>query len=86
VLVVRDVVPPRRAAALVVDFEHRRVAHEAVRSGTVPVLLAGLEEDPVAGTYHFNITTPSLTEADAFGDPRSSGHSGGCATQFARPA
>jgi hypothetical protein len=30
----------------------------------VPVLLAGLEEDPVAGAYHFNLTVPPLTAAD----------------------
>jgi hypothetical protein len=48
VLLVGDMLAPGRAAALIVDLEHRDVGHEAVGRGAVPVLLAGLEEDAVA--------------------------------------
>ena len=49
VLLVGDVLAPVRRNALVVDFQQREVRHEAIRPGAVPVLLAGLEEDAVAG-------------------------------------
>ena len=45
VLLVGHVVAPRGRYALVVDLDHRQVGHEPVRRGTVPVLLARLEED-----------------------------------------
>src|SRR5439155_26014067 len=51
VLLVGDVVAPGRAVAFVVDVEHRDVGHESVRGGTVPVVLAGLE-DAVTGSDH----------------------------------
>ena len=40
---------PRGGDAVVVDVDQREVGHEPIGSGTVPVLLAGLEEDAVAG-------------------------------------
>jgi alpha-1,2-mannosyltransferase len=49
VLLVGDVVAPRRRRALLVDLEHRQVGHEPVGGGAVPVLLPRLEEDAVAG-------------------------------------
>jgi hypothetical protein len=48
VLLVADVLAPRRSVAFVVDLHHRYVGHEAVRGSTVPVILAGLEEHVVA--------------------------------------
>src|SRR5215210_6472129 len=65
VLLVRDVVAPRRGIARFVDFEHRQVSHEAVGRGAVPVVLARLEEDAVAGAYHLDLATAPLAEADA---------------------
>src|SRR3954453_4844393 len=49
VLVVGDVPAPGQGAARVVVLLHGDVGHEAVGSGAVPVVLAGLEEDTVAG-------------------------------------
>ena len=48
---------------------HRDVRHEAVRRGAMPVLLAGLEEDAVAGPDHLDRPAFALAEADALGDP-----------------
>src|SRR3954467_15885723 len=49
VLVIGDVLVPRDRAARVVVLLHGDVNHEAVGRGAVPVVLAGLEEDAVAG-------------------------------------
>src|SRR5439155_22749343 len=49
VLLVADVVTPRRRVAFVVDLEHRKVGHDAVPRGPVPASLAPLEEAAVAG-------------------------------------
>src|SRR5919202_3334366 len=68
VLLVGDVLAPGDGAALLVDFLHRYVGHEAVRGGTVPVVLAGLEEHAVARTDHLDWSAAALAEADAFGD------------------
>ena len=51
--------------ALVVDLEHREVRHEAVWRGAVPVLLARLEEDPVAGPDQLDWAAAALREAEA---------------------
>ena len=49
VLLVADVLAPGDRAAGLVVLLHGEVDHEAVRGGAVPVVLAGLEEDAVAG-------------------------------------
>src|SRR2546423_15681442 len=67
VLLVADVVAPRRRSALVVDVEHREVGHEAVGRGAVPVLLARLEEGAVAGADHLDVAAAPLAGADALG-------------------
>jgi hypothetical protein len=54
---------------LVVDYEHGDVRHEAIRRGTVPVMLARLEEDAVAGADDLDGTAAALAEPDALGDP-----------------
>src|SRR5205823_13862575 len=53
----------------VVDLEHRKMGHEAVRSRAVPVLLARLEEDAVAGADLLDRAAAALAEAEALGDP-----------------
>src|SRR5215208_997596 len=68
VLLVADVLAPRDGAAPVVDFLHRYVGHEAVRSGAVPVVLAGLEEHAVARSDHLDRPAAPLAEPDALGD------------------
>jgi hypothetical protein len=65
---VGDLLAPGDGAALVVDFLHRYVGHEAVAGGTVQVVLAGLEEHPVALTDHLDGAAAALREADALGD------------------
>src|SRR5215213_8764563 len=64
---VGDVLAPADGAALVVDFLHRDVGHEAVGGRTVPVVLAGLEEDPVAGPDDLDLPAAPLAEAEALG-------------------
>jgi hypothetical protein len=49
VLIVGDVFAPGRCVAVLIDLDHRHVGHETVGGGTVPVVLAGLEEHAVAG-------------------------------------
>ena len=68
VLLVADVLTPRDGAALLVDLLHREVGHEAVGGGAVPVVLARLEEHPVAGADHLDLPAAALAEADALGD------------------
>src|SRR5215216_4365917 len=68
VLLVADVLAPRDGAALLVDFLHRYVGHEAVRGGAVPVVLAGLEEHAVSWADDLDRSAAALTEADALGD------------------
>src|SRR3977135_624364 len=55
-------------AACVVDLLHGDVGHEAVGRGAVPVVLAGLEEDAVAGADDLDRAAAPLAEADALGD------------------
>src|SRR5271165_665129 len=68
VFVVGDLLSPRCAVAIVVDVEHRDVRHEPVGCGAVPVVLAGLEEDPVAGADGLDRAAAALAAADALGD------------------
>ena len=69
VLVVADVLASGGGVALVVDVEHCEVGHEAVRRRAVPVVLAGLEEDAVAGPDDLERAVAPLAEADAFQHP-----------------
>jgi hypothetical protein len=68
VLLVGDVLAPCDGAALVVDFLHGEVGHEAVGSGAVPVVFAGLEVHAVAGADDLDRPAAAVAEADAFGD------------------
>lgn len=68
VLLVRDVLTPGNGAAGIVRLLHREVGHEAVRRGTVPVLLTRLEEDPLAGRDLLDRPSPPLATADALHD------------------
>jgi hypothetical protein len=68
ILLVGDVLTPGDRTSLVVDFLHRYVGHEASWGGTVPVVLAGLEEHAVAREDHLDRPAAALAEADALGD------------------
>src|SRR5215216_3663128 len=68
VLLVADGLAPGRGVAFVVDLHHRYVGHEALRGGTVPVVLAGLEEHTVARADHLDRYAAALREAGALGD------------------
>jgi hypothetical protein len=68
ILVVADVDAPDRAVAFVIDFDHRKVRHEPIQSGTVPMILPGLEEHPVARADDLNGCTTPLDEPDSFDD------------------
>src|SRR5439155_9357749 len=50
------------------DVEHRDVGHEAIRGRAMPVLLARLEEDTVAGPDHLDRPAPTLRVTDSFRD------------------
>lgn len=70
VFLVRDVAAPDNGAPArgLVDFLDGDVDHEAVGCGAVPVVLAGLEIDPVAGADFLDGPTFVLAAADALGD------------------
>src|ERR671912_2578209 len=59
---------PRDGTALLVYLLHGYVGHEAVRGGSVPMLLGRLEEHPVARADHLDLSAAALREADALGD------------------
>jgi len=59
---------PGRARPGVVDLQHRDVRHEAVSGRPVPVLLAGLEDDAVAGSDHLDRAAATLGVTDALDD------------------
>src|SRR3954451_24134153 len=67
-MLVADVLAPRDRAAGLVVLLHGEVGHEAVRRRAVPVVLARLEEDAVAGPDLLDRTVFALAEADALGD------------------
>src|SRR3954447_2660349 len=67
VLVVGDVASPRHRTARRVGLLHGDVHHEAVGRGAVPVVLARLEEDAVAGADDLHLTALALAEADTLG-------------------
>src|SRR5215218_8756921 len=68
VLVVADVASPRDRAAGLVVLLHGDVDHEAIRCGAVPVVLARLEVDAVAGADDLDRAALALTEPDALRD------------------
>src|SRR3954466_4263659 len=68
VLLIADVLAPRDRGAGLVVLLHGDVDHEAVRRRAVPVVLAGLEEDAVAGVDCLDRAGFALTEPDALGD------------------
>src|SRR5215207_3148136 len=68
VLLVADVLAPLDGAALLVYLLHRYVGHEAVRGGTVPVVLPRLEEHAVTRADHLDLSAAALAEAYALGD------------------
>src|SRR5690242_4039059 len=68
VLLVGDVLAPRDGASGLVVLMHGDVDHEAVRGGAVPVVLAGLEEDAVAGPDDLDGAALALAQADALRD------------------
>src|SRR5215218_5571783 len=69
VLVVADVTPPSDRTAGLVVLLHGDVDHEAVRRGAVPVVLARLEEDAVAGADDLDRAALALAQADALRHP-----------------
>src|SRR4051812_24370286 len=68
VLLVGDVLAPGDRAAGLVVLLHGEVSHEAVRGGAVPVVLARLEENAVAGADLLDRPGLALAQADALGD------------------
>src|SRR3954462_5783562 len=68
VLLVADVLAPRDGAARLVVLLHGDVGHEAVGGGAVPVVLTGLEEDPVTRPELLDRPAVALAEPDALGD------------------
>src|SRR3954454_19067678 len=68
VLVVGDVVEPGHDLTVLVGLLDGDVRHEPVGRGAVPVLLAGLDVDDVAGMDLLHVTTAAGDVADAVGD------------------
>ncbi len=71
VLLVADVLTPRDGTALLVDFLHRKVGHEAVRGGTVPVALDGLEEHAVSLTAGVGLSEGGRIDSEETSSSRS---------------
>jgi len=69
VLVVADVVAPTDDAPLVVGLLHGDVGHEPGRRGAMPVILARLEEDPVARLDDLDRAAAALAQANSLRDP-----------------
>jgi hypothetical protein len=67
VFVVGDVVEPGHELPVLVGFLDGDVRHEAVRRRAVPVLLARLDVDDVAGPDFLHRTPASCDQADAVG-------------------
>src|SRR3954452_5443676 len=68
VLLVGDVLTPGDRAAGLVVLLHGDMRHETVWSRAVPVVLAGLEENAVAGMDGLDRAALALAAADALGD------------------
>src|SRR5437763_1321195 len=67
VFLVCDLLAPNDGAARVVHFLHGDVGHEAVGRSAVPVVLARLEVDAVAGTNDLDLSGAALASTDALG-------------------
>jgi hypothetical protein len=67
-LLVSDELAPSHGAAGLIGLLHHQVGHEAVRRCAVPVFLAGLEEDAIAGPNLLDWPVTPLAPADALGD------------------
>src|SRR6202020_190965 len=65
VLLVGDVFTPGGRTARLIDLLNREVGHEAIGSGTVPMLLPGLEAHAIAGPDLLDRATPVLAAPDA---------------------
>src|SRR5207248_10676945 len=65
VFLVGHVLGPVHGGALIVDFLHSDVSHEAIRGGTVPVILAGPEVDAVPRADDLDRPAAALTASDA---------------------
>src|SRR5215212_8774906 len=68
VFLVADLLAPVGGGMVVVDLVEREVDHEAAGAGAVPVLLAGLEEDPITRADQLDRPATALAETDALGD------------------
>src|SRR3954451_8408510 len=69
VLLVADVLAPGDGAATLVRLLNGDVRHQPRGRGAVPVVLARLEEDAVAGADDLDRAAFTLAQADALGDP-----------------
>src|SRR5437588_2651898 len=67
VVLVRYLRSPRGVVAALVGLVQRQMRHEVGRCGTVPVVLAGLEANGVAGSDLLRGTAATLDEAHALG-------------------
>src|SRR5271155_1424419 len=68
VFVVGDPLAPVDRRVLGIDLVEGEVDHQAVGGSAVPVLLPGLEQDPVTGADDLDRAAPALAEPDALGD------------------
>jgi hypothetical protein len=68
-MLVADVLAPGDDVPLLVRLLDRDVGHEPRWGGAVPVVLARLDEDAVAGADHLDRAAFPLAEADALADP-----------------
>ena len=69
VLVVGDMSAPGDGAAALVGECDCDMRHKSARGGAVPVILARLKEDAVAGADDLDRAAFTLAEADAIGNP-----------------
>src|SRR4051794_34400705 len=67
VVLIGDVLEPGHDLTVLVGFLHRDVGHEPVRAGAVPVLLARLDVNDVAGSHLGDVALASADEPDAVG-------------------
>lgn len=68
VLVIDDMLAPSRALTSAADLKHGEMGHEAIRSGTVPVLFAWLEKDAIPRINHLDLPAAALRAADPLAD------------------
>jgi hypothetical protein len=64
----RCMLAPGGAVAFIVNLRHSRVGHGAAGGGAMPVVLARLEEYPVAGSYDLDRTTAALAQSETLGN------------------